>query len=53
MATLLLFHDDALIDALAARHLGPLGAVRSPQRERLAETLLCRPRCGHHASEGQ
>lgn len=28
LATLLLFHDDALIDALAARHLAPLGTVR-------------------------
>ncbi|MGH4031480.1 PucR family transcriptional regulator [Actinomycetota bacterium Odt1-20B] len=51
LATLLLFHDDALIDALARRHLLPLDAVRSPQRERLAETLLCWLRCGHNASE--
>lgn len=51
LATLLLFHDEALIDALAQRHLLPLKEIRSPQRERLAETLLCWLRCGHNASE--
>jgi DNA-binding PucR family transcriptional regulator len=39
------------VDAIAERHLLPLQEVRSPQRERLAETLLCWLRCGHNASE--
>ncbi|WP_079143774.1 helix-turn-helix domain-containing protein [Streptomyces luteocolor] len=51
LATLLLFQDESLIDALVRRHLLPLDAVRSPQRERLAETLLRWLRCGHNASE--
>jgi hypothetical protein len=51
LATLLLLRDDTLIDALAAHRLRPLGRVRPPQRERLAETLLSRPQCGHDASE--
>ncbi|MEU7576444.1 helix-turn-helix domain-containing protein [Streptomyces sp. NPDC041068] len=48
---MLLFRDESLIDALVRRHLLPLDAVRSPRRERFAETLLCWPRCGHNASE--
>jgi hypothetical protein len=51
LATLLLFRDEPLIDALAERYLLPLEEVRSPQRERLAETLLCWLQCGHNASE--
>ncbi|WP_394436642.1 PucR family transcriptional regulator [Streptomyces sp. SGAir0957] len=51
LATLLLFRDEDLVDALARQHLGPLDAVRSPQRERLAETLLCWLSCARNASE--
>lgn len=51
LATLLLFRDEALIDAIAHHRLRPLDQVRSPQRERLAETLLCWLQCGHNASE--
>ncbi|WP_128374611.1 PucR family transcriptional regulator [Streptomyces cavernae] len=51
LATLLLFRDEALVDALAERRLGPLDTMRSPQRERLAETLLSWLECGHNASE--
>ncbi|AJE85916.1 Bacterial regulatory helix-turn-helix protein, lysR family [Streptomyces albus] len=51
LATLLLFRDESLIDALSARHLTPLEQVRPPQRERLAETLLCWLQSGHNASE--
>ncbi|RFU82211.1 PucR family transcriptional regulator [Streptomyces triticagri] len=51
LSTLLLFQDEALIDALAQRHLRPLRSVKSPQRERLAETLLCWLQSGHNASE--
>ncbi|MCM2416040.1 helix-turn-helix domain-containing protein [Streptomyces sp. RKAG290] len=51
LATLLLFRDEALVDAIARRHLRPLEAIRAPQRERLAETLLCWLQCGHNASE--
>lgn len=51
LATLLLFRDEALVDAIADRYLLPLEEVRSPQRERLAETLLCWLQCGHNASE--
>ncbi|MEU6065054.1 helix-turn-helix domain-containing protein [Streptomyces sp. NPDC047082] len=51
LATLLLFHDEDLVDALARQRLGPLDAVRSPHRERLAETLLCWLSCARNASE--
>ncbi|MFH8371471.1 PucR family transcriptional regulator [Streptomyces sp. NPDC018031] len=51
LATLLLFRDEALVNAIAERHLGALRQVRSPQRERLAETLLCWLECGRNASE--
>jgi hypothetical protein len=51
LATLLLFRDESLVDAIGERHLLPLEEIRSPQRERLAETLLCWLRCGHNASE--
>ncbi|MFE7033909.1 PucR family transcriptional regulator [Streptomyces sp. NPDC057621] len=51
LATLLLFRDEALVDAMADRHLRPLDSVRLPQRERLAETLLSWLQCGHNASE--
>ncbi|MFD7819131.1 PucR family transcriptional regulator [Streptomyces sp. NPDC059785] len=51
LATLLLFRDEALVDAMAERHLRPLEELRPPQRERLAETLLCWLQCGHNASE--
>ncbi|MFD5073933.1 PucR family transcriptional regulator [Streptomyces sp. NPDC058371] len=51
LATLLLFRDEALVDAMAERHLRPLEEMRPPQRERLAETLLCWLQCGHNASE--
>ncbi|MDH6224502.1 MULTISPECIES: PucR family transcriptional regulator [Streptomyces] len=51
LATLLLFRDEDLVDALARQRLGPLDAVRSPQRERLAETLLCWLSCARNASE--
>ncbi|MEU1200638.1 helix-turn-helix domain-containing protein [Streptomyces sp. NPDC005813] len=51
LATLLLFRDEALVDAMAERRLGPLVEMRSPQRERLAETLLSWLQCGHNASE--
>jgi hypothetical protein len=51
LATLLLFRDEALVEAMADRHLRPLDAVRRPQRERLAETLLSWLECGHNASE--
>ncbi|WP_327190777.1 helix-turn-helix domain-containing protein [Streptomyces xinghaiensis] len=51
LATLLLFRDEALVDAMVRRRLQPLDQVRSPQRERLAETLLCWLQCGHNASE--
>ncbi|MFC7303004.1 PucR family transcriptional regulator [Streptomyces monticola] len=51
LSTLLLFQDESLVRALADRHLLPLDSVRSPQRERLAETLLCWLQCGHNASE--
>ncbi|MFC7262838.1 PucR family transcriptional regulator [Streptomyces lutosisoli] len=51
LTTLLLFRDEALVDAMAERRLSPLDAMRSPQRERLAETLLSWLQCGHNASE--
>ena len=51
LATLLLFRDEDLADALTRQRLGPLDAVRSPQRERLAETLLCWLSCARNASE--
>lgn len=51
LATLLLFRDEDLVDALARQYLGPLDAVRPPQRERLAETLLCWLSCARNASE--
>src|SRR5690606_6625366 len=51
LTTLLLFHDEELVDELARQRLGPLDAVRSPQRERLAETLLCWLSCARNASE--
>jgi len=51
LATLLLARDEALVQALAERRLGPLDTMRSPQRERLAETLLSWLECGHNASE--
>ncbi|NGO06822.1 PucR family transcriptional regulator [Streptomyces sp. HC44] len=51
LATLLLFRDEALVKAMADRHLRPLEAVRPPQRDRLAETLLSWLQCGHNASE--
>ncbi|MEF9906988.1 helix-turn-helix domain-containing protein [Streptomyces sp. P9-A2] len=50
-AALLLFRDEALIDATAHHRLRPLDQVRSPQRERLAETPLCRLQRGHNAGE--
>ncbi|MGP4045810.1 PucR family transcriptional regulator [Streptomyces sp. 2A115] len=51
LATLLLFRDEALVEAMADRHLRPLDAIRPPQRQRLAETLLSWLQCGHNASE--
>ncbi|MBN3929884.1 helix-turn-helix domain-containing protein [Streptomyces verrucosisporus] len=51
LTTLLLFRDEELVDALADLRLRPLRRIRSPQRERLAETLLCWLRHGHNASE--
>lgn len=51
LATLLLFQDEPLVDALAARCLRPLDAFRPPQRERLAETLLSWLECRRNASE--
>ncbi|AEW92436.1 MULTISPECIES: PucR family transcriptional regulator [Streptomycetaceae] len=51
LATMLLFRDEALTDALAARHLGPLQSVRPPHRDRLAETLLCWLQSGRNANE--
>ncbi|MER5532754.1 PucR family transcriptional regulator [Streptomyces mirabilis] len=51
LATLLLFRDEALVDAMAERRLSPLERMRSPQRERLAETLLTWLQSGHNASE--
>jgi DNA-binding PucR family transcriptional regulator len=36
---------------MAERRLSPLSGMRSPQRERLAETLLSWLQCGHNASE--
>jgi DNA-binding PucR family transcriptional regulator len=51
LATLLLFRDEALVDAMAERRLSPLDRIRSPQRERLAETLLTWLQSGHNASE--
>nr|WP_237694785.1 helix-turn-helix domain-containing protein [Streptomyces sp. SID5468] len=48
---MLLFRDEALTDALAARHLGPLQSVRPPHRDRLAETLLCWLQSGRNANE--
>ncbi|MFD6904504.1 PucR family transcriptional regulator [Streptomyces sp. NPDC060077] len=51
LATLLLFRDEELVDALARQYLEPLDAVRPPQRERLAETLLCWLSCARNASE--
>ncbi|WP_406176575.1 PucR family transcriptional regulator [Streptomyces sp. NBC_00996] len=51
LATLLLFRDEALVDAMAERRLSPLNAMRPPQRERLAETLLSWLQSGHNASE--
>jgi hypothetical protein len=51
LATLLLCRDEALLDAMAERRLSPLSGMRSPQRERLAETLLSWLQCGHNASE--
>ncbi|MGW7516106.1 PucR family transcriptional regulator [Streptomyces sp. NPDC054796] len=51
LTTLLLLRDDALVDALAERCLLPLRDVRSPQRERLAETLLCWLQSGNSTTE--
>ncbi|WP_246113967.1 PucR family transcriptional regulator [Streptomyces montanus] len=51
LATLLLFRDEALVEAMTNRHLRPLDGIRPPQRERLAETLLSWLECGHNASE--
>ncbi|MEV0222839.1 helix-turn-helix domain-containing protein [Streptomyces sp. NPDC050704] len=51
LATLLLFRDEALMEAMADRHLRPLDTIRPPQRQRLAETLLSWLQCGHNASE--
>lgn len=51
LATLLLLRDEALVDAIAERRLGELRRIRPPQRDRLAETLLCWLECGRNASE--
>jgi DNA-binding CsgD family transcriptional regulator len=51
LSTLLLFRDEALMAALARRHLAPLDRVRAPSRHRLAETLLVWLRCGHNTIE--
>ncbi|WP_335982304.1 helix-turn-helix domain-containing protein [Streptomyces sp. CA2R106] len=51
LTTLLLFQDEALVDALGARHLGPLERMPRPYRERLAETLLSWLQCSRNASE--
>ncbi|MBP2050175.1 DNA-binding CsgD family transcriptional regulator [Streptomyces griseochromogenes] len=51
LTTLLLLRDDALLDAMAERRLRPLAQVRPPQRERLAETLLCWLRSGRGVAE--
>ncbi|MGW8377363.1 helix-turn-helix domain-containing protein [Streptomyces sp. ODS28] len=51
LSTLLLFRDEALLDALAERHMAPLEQVRAPHRYRLAETLLAWLRCGHNTIE--
>ncbi|MCZ4103096.1 PucR family transcriptional regulator [Streptomyces sp. So13.3] len=51
LATMLLFQDEALVDALAERHLGPLERMRPPYRARLADTLLCWLQCSRNANE--
>lgn len=51
LATLVLFRDEDLVDALVARHLAPLDTIRPPYRDRLAETLLAWLQCSRNAIE--
>jgi DNA-binding PucR family transcriptional regulator len=51
LSTLLLFRDDGVVRAMAARLLAPLAQVRGPQRDRLAETLLAWLSRGRNAGE--
>ncbi|NGN63571.1 PucR family transcriptional regulator [Streptomyces sp. A7024] len=51
LSVLLLFQDESMADALGDELLAPLRQIRSPHRERLAETLLCWLQCGRNASE--
>lgn len=51
LATLVLFQDEDLMDALVARQLAPLDGMRSPYRDRLAHTLLCWLQSGRNAIE--
>ncbi|MEV1171822.1 helix-turn-helix domain-containing protein [Nonomuraea sp. NPDC049784] len=51
MATLVVFKDEELVDALAEVRLAPLAHLRPAQQDRLAETLLAWLRYGRGAGE--
>lgn len=51
LATLVLFQDEELMDALVSRHLAPMAGMRAPYRDRLAQTLLCWLQCSRNANE--
>ncbi|WP_449061333.1 PucR family transcriptional regulator [Planomonospora algeriensis] len=51
MATLVVFRDEELVDALAEVRLAPLAHLRPSQQDRLAETLLAWLRHGRGAGE--
>ncbi|MGW5156132.1 PucR family transcriptional regulator, partial [Nonomuraea wenchangensis] len=51
MATLVVFKDEELVNALAEARLAPLAHLRPTQQDRLAETLLAWLRYGRGAGE--
>ncbi|MER7362366.1 PucR family transcriptional regulator [Nonomuraea wenchangensis] len=51
MATLVVFKDEELVNALAETRLAPLAHLRPTQQDRLAETLLAWLRYGRGAGE--
>ncbi|WP_017597897.1 PucR family transcriptional regulator [Nocardiopsis lucentensis] len=51
LSTLLLSRDTALMAELARRRLAPMARLRSPQRDRMADTLLAWLETGFNANE--
>ena len=51
LPTLLLYADEALLRRVSRRMLVPLGDVQTPQRERLAETLLAWLQSGNSVAD--